>query len=114
MRIGSRFRLTRSTLLSLLVVGLASWGGAQTRPSVVVSIHPVYDLVRQVAGETADVERMLPIGASPHTFDPTPRDVARLVNADLVVTVGGLDRWLRELLDASGGDAVRLELMGLD
>jgi zinc transport system substrate-binding protein len=114
MRIGSRLRPSRSTLLVLAVLSLVSLGTAQTRPSVVVSIHPVYDVVRQVAGEAADVERVLPIGASPHTFDPTPRDVARLVNADLVVTVGGVDRWLRDLLDASQGDAVRLELMGLE
>ncbi len=114
MRIGSRLRLSRSTLLVAAVLGLVSTGAAQTRPSVVVSIHPVYDLVRQVAGDAADVERVLPVGASPHTFDPTPRDVARLVNADLVVTVGGVDRWLRDLLDASGGDAIRLELLGLE
>ncbi len=114
MRIDSRLHPGRVALLVLAVVVFGSSGAAQTRPSVVVSIHPVYDLVRQVAGDAADVERLLPVGASPHTFDPTPRDVARLVNADLVVTVGGLDRWLRDLLDASQGDALRLELLGLD
>ena len=98
-------------LLVLAAALLATAGFA--RPSVVVSIHPLYDLVRQVAGDDADVVRILPVGASPHVFDPTPRDVARLARADLAITTGGLDRWVRDLLDAAGGDAVRLELLAL-
>ena len=98
--------------LLLLATALLTTAG-HARPSVVVSIHPLYDVVRQVAGDDADVVRILPVGASPHVFDPTPRDVARLARADLAVTVGGLDLWLRDLLDAAGGRAVRLELLAL-
>ena len=94
---------------SLLV--LASVGLAFARPSVVVSIHPLFDLVRDVAGEHADVVRVLPAGASPHTFDPTPRDVGRIVAADLVVFNGALDLWLRELVEASGSRAPLVEVI---
>jgi zinc transport system substrate-binding protein len=87
---------------------------AFARPSVVVSIHPLYDLVRQLAGDDADVVRVLAPGASPHTFDPSPRDVARLVRADLVVMNGGLDLWLRGLVEASGARAPIVEVIGLD
>jgi ABC-type Zn uptake system ZnuABC Zn-binding protein ZnuA len=111
MRTRSRFLPWRLLLASLALASLAL---ASARPTVVVSIHPLYDLVRQVVGEAGDVERMLPIGASPHVFDPTPRDVARVADADLVVTVGAIDAWLRDLLEAAGGDAVRLELLELD
>ncbi len=83
------------------------------RPSVVVSIHPLYDLVRQVAGDEADVVRILPVGASPDTFYPTPQAVAQLARADLAVTVGGIDLWLRDLLDAAGGETVRIDLLTL-
>lgn len=98
-------------MLAVTAMLLATAGFA--RPSVVVSIHPLYDLVRQVAGDDADVVRILPVGASPDVFDPTPRDVARVARADLAITVGGIDRWLRDLLDAAGGGAVRLELLAL-
>lgn len=111
MRTNSRM-LPLSRLLAVLAV--ASLGSAWARPTVVVSIHPLYDLVRQVVGDAGDVERMLPIGASPHVFDPTPRDVARVADADLVVTVGAIDAWLRDLLEAAGGEAARLELLQLD
>jgi zinc transport system substrate-binding protein len=100
-------------LTCLLVFALAT-GAAFARPSVVVSIHPLYDLVRQLAGDDADVVRVLAPGASPHTFDPSPRDVARLVRADLVVMNGGLDLWLRGLVEASGARAPIVEVIGLD
>lgn len=111
MRTGSRLHPVRWALALAVLLGA---GAVAARPSVVVSIHPVFDLVRQVAGPDADVVRILPVGASPHVFDPTPRDVARLARADLAVTVGGLDLWLRDLLDAAGGRAARLELMSLE
>ncbi len=95
-----------ASLLVLAAVGLAC-----ARPSVVVSIHPLFDLVRDVAGEHADVVRVLPAGASPHTFDPTPRDVGRIVAADLVVFNGALDLWLRELVEASGSRAPLVEVI---
>jgi ABC-type Zn uptake system ZnuABC Zn-binding protein ZnuA len=110
MRTSSRNVLVRR---ALVLAALLVAGAGVARPSVVVSIHPLYDVVRQVAGEDADVVRILPVGASPHVFDPTPRDVARLAQADLAVTVGGLDLWLRDLLDAAGGGAERLELLAL-
>ena len=114
MRIRSRkatpWRLAAWLLLALTL----SAGSAAARPNVVVSIHPLYDLVRQIAGDDADVVRVLAPGASPHTFDPTPRDVARIVAADLVVVNGGLDLWLRDLVEASGARAPVLELIGLE
>jgi ABC-type Zn uptake system ZnuABC Zn-binding protein ZnuA len=114
MRIHSRI-VTRSALhilaLTGLLLALPVWHAA-ARPQVVVSIHPVFDLVRQIAGEDADVRRILAPGVSPHVFDPTPRDVARLLGADLVVLNGALDLWLRNLVEASGSKAPVVEVIG--
>jgi zinc transport system substrate-binding protein len=113
MRIGchhERRRWPRSLLLAGLLALLAL---GHARPTVVVSIHPYFAITRAIAGEHADVARVLPPGASPHTFDPTPRDVARIARADLVVTNGGVDLWLRDLLEASGGRAPVVEIIAL-
>lgn len=99
----------KQCLALLLLLTGAAW--AQTPLNVVVSLHPHFDLVRQITGDAATVTRILPIGASPHTFDPTPRDVARLAEADLVVLNGGIDEWLRDLVAASGTDAEVVELL---
>jgi ABC-type Zn uptake system ZnuABC Zn-binding protein ZnuA len=114
-RIGSQEGSTpsrrRRWALVVAAALLALWGGVGARPSVAVSIHPLFDLVRQVAGEHADVRRVLPPGASPHTFDPTPRDVGRIAAADLVVVNGGLDLWLLELVEATGSRATVVEVI---
>ena len=93
------------------LLALLGWAVAQAQLSVAVSMHPHFDLVRQLVGDTAEVTRILPLGASPHTFDPSPRDVARLADADLVVLNGGVDDWLLELVAASGTEADVVTLM---
>lgn len=109
-------------LLRLLVVlgaTLSVWAVAQTsglqatgtRASVVVSIHPYFDLTRQIAGDAAEVSRLLDPSASPHSYDPGPREVARLADADLVIMSGGLDEWLRPLVAASGTRAPLLVML---
>ena len=82
---------------------------AQT--TVVTSINPYHSLVTQIAGGAAEVVRLLAPGASPHTFDPTPRDVVRLAGADLIVLNGGLDDWLLDLIEASETGAVVIEVL---
>jgi len=74
---------------------------AFAKPSVVVSIHPYADLVTQIAGGQVAVHQLLPSGASPHTFDPTPSQARLLAGADLAVMNGGVDDWLRQLLRAT-------------
>ena len=93
-----------------MLLGGLNPAGAQGL-NVVVSLHPHFDLVRQLAGERATVTRILPLGGSPHTFEPTPRDVATIAEADVVILNGGLDEWLLDLVDASGTDAAVLELL---
>ena len=68
------------------------------RPVVVTSIYPLSDWVRQVAGDAVQVHTLLPAGASPHTFEPTPQDAERTARASLLLVVGlGLDDWARKL-----------------
>jgi ABC-type Zn uptake system ZnuABC Zn-binding protein ZnuA len=62
------------------------------------------DLTRQVAGERALVESLIPDGLDPHAFTPAPGDVARIADAQLLVVNGaGLESWLQETLDNAGG-----------
>lgn len=102
-------RLLLGALLYLSVFG--SGAAAQEPLSIVVSISPYEDLTRRVAGELATVTTLLPPGASPHAFDPTPAQAAQLTEADLVIMNGGVDGWLTRLLQATAGDSALLVLM---
>lgn len=63
-----------------------------------MSIHPYASLVEQVVGDHADVVQLLPAGASPHSFDPTPTQATALAKADLIVMNGSVDGWLDRLI----------------
>ncbi len=66
----------------------------------------VADVVEQIAADRIELTALLPIGVDPHAFQPTPRDVAAVADADIVFANGvGLEEFLDELLENAGGDA---------
>lgn len=85
------------------------WPDGTPRPGtvrVVATTTVLADMVRQVGGERAGAESLVPRGGEVHTFDPTPPDAARLSDADLVVMNGlGLDDWLGRLAGDVGTKA---------
>jgi len=91
----------------VMVIAAILTGSVQAQLRVVVSIEPYREPVERLLGDEGQVEVLLPPGASPHGFEPTPRAVARLADADLVVVNGRLDDWILDLLDAAEGDVAR-------
>jgi ABC-type Zn uptake system ZnuABC Zn-binding protein ZnuA len=80
-------------------------GSAQTnpRPKLAATIFPLYDIVREVGGSVADVVVVLPPGASPHTFEPTPAGVRNLTGAGVLFMIGhGLDDWAARMARGVG------------
>lgn len=98
-------------LTGMVVLGAAACGGSSAQPSagerplVVVSLPLFADFVRQVAGERVEVLALLPSGADPHTFEPTPRDVQRLREADVVFINGrGLEASIEAAIENNIGE----------
>ncbi len=63
----------------------APGGGLQ----VAVSLPLFADFVRQAGGDQMEVTALIPPGADPETFEPTPDDIRRLSEADVVFINGG-------------------------
>lgn len=118
MRNGSHLRWCRRPLRSLLLVALASFAVAQPEQqppelSIVVTLQPWASIVQQVGGDRVDVTVLLPAGASPHQFEPSPSQIVDIDAADLVILNGGVDAWLERLLEATAQDTPTLRLMEL-
>ncbi|MBK1702381.1 ABC transporter substrate-binding protein [Thiococcus pfennigii] len=56
--------------------------------SVFVSVPPQATFVTRVGGDHVEVSALIRPGTNPHTFEPTPRQVAALAAADLFVRIG--------------------------
>jgi zinc transport system substrate-binding protein len=123
------FRATRGTrgatvgvigalFLCALVAARARSAVAGDTVRVTVSIYPLELVVRALGGDRVGVETVLPPGASPHTFQPLPGDVARLHGARYVVRIGGsFDDWAGKLLSparAAVPTTVVLDLDGIE
>jgi ABC-type Zn uptake system ZnuABC Zn-binding protein ZnuA len=121
-----RLDISLATILviALLSVGACSPNGDQPPASgasgptpaadaidVVATTTVLADMVRQVGGARVNVSSLVPPGGEVHTFDPTPTDLARVADAELIVMNGlGLDEWLGRLAADSGTDATTAAL----
>lgn len=72
----------------LLIAGSGCSGEREQAPDVVVSILPQAWLVEQIGGTDVKVDVLVGPGQSPATFDPGPRQIAHLMEADLFVRAG--------------------------
>jgi len=72
------------------------------KPLIVASIFPFYDFAKEISGSYANVDLLLPPGASPHCWEPRPSDVALLKHADVIIIVGPLEPWAKVVLNAIG------------
>ncbi len=87
-------------LLAISLLGLpASWAAPVEKLRVAASITPYGDFCRQIGGERVDVQVLIPPGASPHTFEPSPGLLAGLRQAKVVVVNGAdLEPWVTRFL----------------
>lgn len=75
---------------------------------VVTTIAPLYSFAKNVAGETAIVENLLPSGVDPHEYSLNPADMKKIADAQIIIKNGiNLELWLnkpvmQELADSTG------------
>ena len=82
------------------------------KTQVVATIFPLYDFVREIAGEDAEVKMLLKPGAEVHSYEPTPQDMIAIQNCDVFLYIGGeSDEWVRNVLDSV--DTSRMQVVAL-
>lgn len=82
-------------------------------PAVAVSVFPLYDLTRRVAGEALPVELLVAPGGDAHSSSLGARQTARLAGTQLIVGIGpGFDAWTLEAARRAGSEPAALWLGG--
>ncbi|MCL2828269.1 MAG: metal ABC transporter substrate-binding protein [Oscillospiraceae bacterium] len=87
----------------------------EDRLNVIATIFPQYDFIRQIAGDRVDLAMLISPGAESHAFEPTPRDMIALNEADLLIYVGGHgDTWVDAILTSLDNENIgRVALVDL-
>lgn len=89
---GVRWPAISAFLFYLLVLmpltSLAAQSAAAQKPIIAVSILPQSEFAQKLAGSTASVITLVGPGASPHNYEPTPRQMSELGKASMWFTVG--------------------------
>lgn len=81
------------------------------RLRVVTTTSIVGDVIGQVGGEAIELQTLMPLGVDPHTYEPTPRDIQAIAQADVVFLSGlGLEEALLPRLTNAGGQAAFVSL----
>jgi zinc transport system substrate-binding protein len=97
--------------VSLAAVGCDGGGGAAAgggMKQVVAAFYPLAFAAAEIGGAGVDVKNLTPPGAEPHDLEVSPRDVAAVRDADLVLLLGhGFQPQLEDAVGA-GDNVVRL------
>jgi ABC-type Zn uptake system ZnuABC Zn-binding protein ZnuA len=98
-------------LLTACGPGRPPQAGAQAAGLRVLAVETfLADMAQNVAGDRLHVEALVPVGLDPHAFEPTPQDVARLADSDVILVNGaGFEAWLERTLENAGGDPLLVE-----
>jgi manganese/iron transport system substrate-binding protein len=89
-------------LALVLAIGVAGQASAAeaTRPKVLTTFTILADMTRNVAGPFADVESLTRPGSEIHGYEPTPRDIVKTQQANLVLWNGmNLERWFEKFFE---------------
>ena len=104
-------KITALLFALLMLAGVLAGCGKQNdtnktdKLSIVTTIFPEYDWVREILGDKADsaeITMLLDNGVDLHSYQPTADDIIRISDCDLFVYVGGeSDEWVEDALKSA-------------
>jgi zinc/manganese transport system substrate-binding protein len=99
-------------LLAALFLGSSAGRGDLT----VASLSTITtDLAKNIGGTHVKIEAVIKPGIDPHEFEPTPSDVKKVADANLVLFTGkGIEGYLTKLEEAAGGGSSKFLDIGKD
>ena len=102
--------------MAACLCGCGAAAKEEKKLSVVVTIFPEYDWVREILGENpGDVQLTLLLdnGVDLHSFQPTARDILTISDCDVFIYVGGeSDAWVKDALsEAANENMIVIDLL---
>jgi len=87
--------LVAAVVLVLFFISNDTTQKKNQKPIVAVTTFALYDITKYIAGDTVELVHILPFGVDPHSFEPTPRLMAKIEKSALLIYSGaGLEPWV--------------------
>ncbi len=97
-------RLFICCILTVLLSACSSPPNSQTNNGLKVLAAETFlgDIAQNVAGERLQIETLLPVTVDPHEFQPSPRDVIKIAECQVLIVNGlGYEAWLTKTLEGN-------------
>ena len=100
-------KLIMVLVLILLVASLYGCKSSEEEPveiansnlNIVTTLFPQYYFSKAIGGDFVNVDLLLPPGTEAHSFEPTPKDMVELLNADLFLFTGkDMEPWAENII----------------
>ena len=88
-------------LFIFLCIGCDKDNSNNDELGIVTTIFPYYDFTRNIIGNDDNITLLLSPGSELHSYEPTPKDIVKINNADIFIYTGGeSDKWVEGVLDS--------------
>ena len=78
---------------------------------IVATLFPQYDFAREIVGDKAQVQMLLPLGIDSHSFDPSMKDASKVSDADIFIYTGDvMENWARPFAENAPDDCTLLDV----
>jgi ABC-type Zn uptake system ZnuABC Zn-binding protein ZnuA len=110
--------IRKFSVAATMLAGIAALRGAAPADAdappinVLTTITTFVSLAQAVGGNRVEVTSLVPVGASPEDYQPTPSDIARLHSANVLFENGlGLEAWLARTIDNAKNPNLRITVL---
>lgn len=80
----------KTSMLLFIIIMLSSCSNSEKKDTftVVCSTNIIADVVKNITGSAVEVFTIIPYGQDPHSFSPSPKDIAMVEKADIIFVNG--------------------------
>src|SRR5699024_11185534 len=91
----------RSALLGMMLVAACGVSFAKEHLKVITTFTIIQDIAQNIGGDAAIVESITKPGAEIHDYQPTPKDIVKAQDAELILWNGlNLERWFERFFQS--------------
>lgn len=103
--------MKRNTIIILTIIVLTLTSACSRKSStytdeskkitVCTSFYAMYDFSKKIGGDKINLISLVPSGIEPHDWEPSPKDIANLEKADVLIYNGaGMEGWIDKVINS--------------